>query len=71
MILPSIVVSVVAFAPSYAVQKILAQGILPTIAVCCVSVISVIIASYYIGMNKREREAINRMFLKKLKINKK
>ena len=71
VILPSIVVSVVAFAPSYAVQKILAQGILPTIAVCCVSVISVIIASYYIGMNKREREAINRMFLKKLKINKK
>lgn len=71
VILPSIIVSVVAFAPSYAVQKILAQGILPTIVVCCVSVISVIIASYYIGMNKRERDAINRMFLKKLKIKRK
>ncbi len=67
VILPSAVVSVVATTPSYCLHKILPPGIVPTIAVCCVSVISVILAAYFIGMDKREREAINRILLKKIK----
>lgn len=68
VILPSALVSVVAFIPSYTAHKVMEQGILSTIIICCICVISVVAAGYLIGMNSREREAINRIFLKKLRI---
>ena len=71
VIAPSVIVSAVAVVPAYAAQKIMEQGIMPTITVCCISVISVLFAAYTIGLNKQERGAISRMFLKKLKINRK
>ena len=67
VILPSVVVSIVALIPSYAVQRLIGEGILPTIVVCCMSVVSVLLSAYFIGMNKLERRAISRMFLKKMK----
>lgn len=71
VIVPSIIVAVVATIPSYALQVFTGEGIVSTLAVCCVSVLSVLLAAYFIGMNRGEREAINRMFLKKLKIKRK
>lgn len=71
VIVPSITVAVVATIPSYALQRLADEGIASTIAVCSVSVTSVVLAAYFIGMNKRERDAISRMFLKKFKRNKK
>lgn len=71
VIVPSIIVAVVATIPSYALLVFTGEGIVSTLAVCCVSVLSVLLAAYFIGMNRGEREAINRMFLKKLKIKRK
>lgn len=71
VIVPSITVAVVATIPSYALQRLADEGIASTIAVCSASVTSVVLAAYFIGMNKREREAISRMFLKKFKRNRK
>ena len=71
VIIPSTIVSAVAAVPAYAVQRTMAQGIIPTIIVCLVSAISVLVFAYFIGLAKQEREAINRMFLKKMKINRK
>ncbi len=71
VIIPSAIVSAVAAVPAYAVQRTMAQGIIPTITVCLVSAISVLVFAYFIGLAKQEREAINRMFLKKMKINRK
>ena len=71
VILPSIIVSATALIPSYAVLRFIGHGIFATIVVCCISVVSVLFAAYFIGMSKRERNAINRMFLKKLKIRRK
>ena len=70
VIAPSIIVTVVSLLPPLALHKFLEQSIISTIIVCSVSVLSVIITGYYIGMNRKEREAIYKMFLKRIKKNK-
>ena len=67
VILPSALVALVAAVPSYVVYRLLESGMTSTIIVCCTSIVMVLVASYFVGMNKKERAAINRMFLKKMK----
>lgn len=67
VILPSIFVTIASFLPSYMLHRTLEQGYVSTIIVCCVSIVAVIVSSYFIGINKKERETINTLLLKKLK----
>ena len=66
VILPSLAVALIAFAPPLIMHKVLEPGIISTITTCITSVVSVVCVGYCIGMNKSERKAINKILLKKI-----
>ena len=67
VILPSVVVSIISAIIPIITHKILAPSFTTTIFVCTISVISVGVCGYFIGMDKKERKAIINFISKKKK----
>ena len=64
--IPSVVVAFTSAAIPLTMHLYLENRILNTVIICIISILSVVIASFCIGMNKREKEAISKIVYKRL-----